>query len=61
MLTSDHFYWMSTKSGSDGDVHSYFTPYPSPHDAYLYYMNALADLQIRVRRRNSPTLPKSGV
>lgn len=61
MLTSDHFYWMSTKSGSDGDVHAYFTPYPSPHDAYLYYMNALADLQIRVRRRNSPTLPKSGV
>ena len=61
MLTSDHFYWMSTKSGSDGDIHSYFTPYPSPHDAYLYYMNALADLQIRVRRRNSPTLPKSGV
>jgi alpha-amylase len=61
MLTSDHFYWMSTQSGSDGDIHSYFTPYPSPHDAYLYYMNALADLQIRVRRRNSPTPPKSGV
>jgi len=61
MLTSDHFYWMSTKTGSDGGIHSYFTPYPSPHDAYLYFMNVLADLQIRVRRRNSPTPPKSGV
>jgi alpha-amylase len=50
MQTSDHFYWMSTKGGTDGSVHSYFTPYPSPYDAYIYFMNVLADLQIRLRR-----------
>ncbi|MBK1881378.1 glycoside hydrolase family 57 protein [Luteolibacter pohnpeiensis] len=50
MQTSDHFYWMSTKGGTDGSVHSYFTPYPSPYDAYIYFMNVLADLQIHLRR-----------
>jgi alpha-amylase len=50
MQTSDHFYWMATKGGTDGSVHSYFTPYPSPYDAYIYYMNVLADLQIRLQR-----------
>lgn len=50
MQTSDHFYWMSTKGGTDGSVHKYLTPYPSPDDAYNYFMNVLADLQIRLRR-----------
>ena len=50
MQTSDHFYWMSTKGGTDGSVHTYLTPYPSPYDAYIYFMNVLADLQIRIRR-----------
>lgn len=50
LQTSDHFYWMSTKGGTDGDVHSYFSPYPGPYDAYIYFMNALADLQIRLKR-----------
>jgi len=50
MQTSDHFYWMSTKGGTDGMIHTYFTPYPSPYDAYIYFMNVLADLQIRLRR-----------
>ncbi len=50
MQTSDHFYWMSTKGGTDGSVHKYFTPYPSSSDAYTYFMNVLADLQIRLRR-----------
>lgn len=50
MQTSDHFYWMATKGGTDGSVHRYFTPYPSPYDAYIYFMNVLADLQISLRR-----------
>jgi alpha-amylase len=48
MLTSDHFYYMTTKFWADGDVHKYFSPYDSPYDAYIYYMNALSDLKIRL-------------
>lgn len=42
LLTSDHFYYMSTKCSADGDVHGYFSPYASPHDAYLEYRNVLS-------------------
>ena len=52
LQTSDHFYWMSTKEGTDGGVHSYFTPYPGPYDAYIHFMNVLADFQILLRRSN---------
>jgi alpha-amylase len=44
MLTSDHFYYMCTKYWADGDVHKYFSPYESPYDAYIYFMNAMSDL-----------------
>ncbi|MES2726353.1 MAG: glycoside hydrolase family 57 protein [Bacteroidota bacterium] len=43
MLTSDHFYYMCTKFWSDGDVHKYFSPYESPYDAYIFFMNAYSD------------------
>ncbi len=48
LSTSDHFYYMSTKYFQDGDVHKYFSPYGAPEEAYLYYMNALADLEERL-------------
>lgn len=47
LTTSDHFYYMCTKWWSDGDVHAYFNPYESPYEAYISYMNALADLALR--------------
>ncbi|MEO8616043.1 MAG: glycoside hydrolase family 57 protein [Luteolibacter sp.] len=50
MQTSDHFYWMSTKGGTDGSVHAYLTPYPSPQDAYAYFMKVLAELQAQLTR-----------
>ncbi|MBG0791684.1 MAG: polysaccharide deacetylase family protein [Desulfovibrionaceae bacterium] len=50
LLTSDHFYYMCTKWFSDGDVHKYFNPYDTPHQAFITYMNALNDLALRVRR-----------
>lgn len=50
MQTSDHVYYMCTKWFSDGDVHAYFSPYESPYDAYLYFMNALRDLRYRVMK-----------
>ncbi|MDN4165082.1 glycoside hydrolase family 57 protein [Cytophagales bacterium LB-30] len=49
MLTSDHFYYMTTKFWSDGDVHKYFSPYESPYDAYIYYMNAFSDFSMRLK------------
>jgi alpha-amylase len=48
LLTSDHAYYMSTKHWSDGDVHQYFSPFESPYDACINYMNVLADLARRV-------------
>ncbi len=45
LQTSDHFYYMCTKFWADGDVHKYFSPYDSPYDAYIYYMNILADFE----------------
>lgn len=48
LQTSDHFYYMTTKYWSDGDVHKYFSPFQSPHEAYLSYMTALSDFSIRL-------------
>ena len=48
LQTSDHFYYMCTKWFSDGDVHKYFNPYPSPYDAYINYMNVLTDFGQRI-------------
>jgi alpha-amylase len=48
LLTSDHFYYMCTKYFADGDVHKYFSPYESPYDAHILFMNVIADLSQRV-------------
>ncbi len=53
LLTSDHGYYMSTKYWADGDVHKYFSPYGSPYDAYINYMNVLADIARRCGRSES--------
>ncbi len=50
LQTSDHFYYMCTKWFADGDVHKYFNPYASPYDAYITYMNVLADFANRVEQ-----------
>ncbi len=48
LQTSDHAYYMCTKWFTDGDVHAYFSPYDSPYDAFVYYMNVIRDLRYRV-------------
>lgn len=50
MQTSDHFYYMCTKYWSDGDVHKYFSPYDSPYDAYINYMNCFNDFVLRIEQ-----------
>ena len=52
LQTSDHFYYMCTKFFNDGDVHAYFSPYESPYDAYISYMNALTDLRLRADKNS---------
>ncbi len=53
LQTSDHPYYMCTKYFNDGDVHAYFSPYDSPYDAFLYYMNALRDMRERLDELSS--------
>jgi alpha-amylase/alpha-mannosidase (GH57 family) len=43
LQASDHFYYMCTKFFSDGAVHKYFTPYDTPYEAFINYMNVLND------------------
>lgn len=47
---SDHFYYMCTKHWSDGEVHKYFSPFNSPYDSYIYFINALSDLEISLKQ-----------
>jgi len=47
LTTSDHLYYMCTKHWSDGEVHSYFSPYDSPYDAYINFMNVLDNIRTR--------------
>jgi alpha-amylase len=49
LTTSDHFYYMSTKYWSDGDVHKYFSAYETPYDAYVYFMNVYNDLNEKIK------------
>lgn len=51
LLTSDHYYYMCTKFWNDGDVHKYFSPYETPYDAYMFFMNVYSDLECVVRER----------
>jgi len=48
LSTSDLCYYMCTKYFQDGDVHKYFSPYQSPEEAYVYFMNIMADLEKRI-------------
>jgi alpha-amylase len=49
LQTSDHFYYMSTKKGNDGAVHNHFSPYSSPYEAFMNYMNLLTDFSMKVK------------
>ncbi len=61
LQTSDHFYYMSTKKGNDGGVHHYFSPYPSPYEAFINYMNVLTDfsLQVKINKAAAPGRKKT--
>jgi alpha-amylase len=54
LQTSDHFYYMSTKKHDDGKVHEYFSHYSSPYEAFMNYMNAIADLEHKILKAQKP-------
>ncbi len=51
LQTSDHFYYMCTKWFNDGDIHAYFSPYETPYEAYINFMNAFHDLKFRLSEK----------
>jgi alpha-amylase len=63
--TSDHLYYMFTAGGGPGEVHSYFSPYESPMDAFVAAQTLLNDFETRLRiavlAANEPFLFYTGV
>ncbi|MEJ0072940.1 MAG: glycoside hydrolase family 57 protein [Candidatus Saccharibacteria bacterium] len=51
LTTSDHFYYMCTKYFNDGDIHAYFSPYQTPYEAYMNFMNAYHDVKFRLAEK----------
>lgn len=49
MLTSDHLYYMATKSFSDQDVHKYFSAYGSVFEAFVRLQTAIMDVRFLAR------------
>jgi alpha-amylase len=47
LQASDHLYYLSTKGLANGDVHKYFSPYSTPYEGFINYMNILQDLKQR--------------
>jgi len=47
--TSDHLYYMFTAGGTPGEVHSYFSPFGTPVDAFVTAQAAILDFENRVR------------
>lgn len=48
---SDHLYYMFTAGGGPGAVHSYFSPYSNPVDAFIASQSTILDFEERVRMR----------
>ncbi|MDI6846675.1 MAG: DUF5752 family protein [Candidatus Bathyarchaeia archaeon] len=63
--TSDHLYYMFTSGGGPGEVHSYFSPFGSPVDAYVTAQSAILDFENRIRlasiAANEPFLFYTGI
>jgi alpha-amylase len=45
---SDHLYYCCTKWWGDGDVHKYFSCFPSPQDGFANFMSVISDFKARV-------------
>ena len=63
--TSDHLYYMFTAGGGPGEVHSYFSPFESPMDAFVVAQTLINDFETRLRASiltaNEPFLFYTGI
>jgi len=63
--TSDHLYYMFMAGGGPGEVHSYFSPFESPMDAFVASQSLMFDFENRLRTAtltaNEPFLFHTGV
>jgi alpha-amylase len=63
--TSDHLYYMFTAGGGPGEVHSYFSPFESPMDAFAAAQTLLTEFEARLRMliltANEPFLFYTGI
>ncbi|MCW0483352.1 glycoside hydrolase family 57 protein [Gaoshiqia sediminis] len=50
LQTSDHFFYMNTNHDSGGGFQASHSPYGSPFEAFINYMNVLNDFAIRLER-----------
>ncbi len=46
---SDHLYYMFTKGGATGEVHSYFSHFDKPYDAFVTFFSVIHDFDARLR------------
>jgi alpha-amylase len=49
MQTSDHLYYMFTAGGAPGEVHSYFSSFSTPTDAFVTAQAAILDFENRLK------------
>ncbi|MFH7882327.1 MAG: glycoside hydrolase family 57 protein [Candidatus Aenigmatarchaeota archaeon] len=48
LQTSDHLYYCCTKWWQDGDVHKYFSCFPTPQDGFVNLMSIISDFKARI-------------
>lgn len=49
LQATENFYYMGTKFFANGMSHSYQSPYPTPYEAFINYMNILSDFAERLQ------------
>jgi alpha-amylase len=61
---SDHLYYMFTIGGAPGEVHSYFSHFEKPYDAFVTFFSVIHDFDLRLREKikkaDYPFVFKSG-
>lgn len=60
LQSAEHFGYLDTTWSGEGGPRRAPSPFASPHDAYVVYLNVLNDIHERLRRRGRPAPPRPG-